>query len=150
MDTFELPPENTEAPGNLQEALLEAATMRQEIDAMEAQLKTKKENFTNLCNMLLSALDLLGVNSLKAHGFTFFKERKSSVSLPKSPEERVALFEFLKTKGIFDSVIGIHSQTLNSLYREFEREAMQEGILDFRMPGVAEPVTLTTLKMRKA
>jgi len=40
--------------------------------------------------------------------------------------------------------------TLNSLYRSLAEDAAKVGILDYRMPGVPEPITYTNLKLRKA
>jgi hypothetical protein len=84
------------------------------------------------------------------HGYLFFKEEKSSVVTPKTIEEKQALFDYLQEKGLFLEMASVNSQTLNALYKYLAAQAAEEGILEFKLPGVPEPTTYTNLKLRRS
>lgn len=133
----------------LNELALQIATFKNEISDLEAQTNVKKEKYQELCDLMLKTLDLADIDSMKAHGYLFYKETKSSVTTPKTVEEKNLLFEFLKEKGIFMEIVSVNSQTLNSLYKNLAQEAAMEGAIDFRLPGVEAPKLYTTLKLKK-
>lgn len=141
--------EPVEAPADLQVITKEAAELKEEIAKLEADVKSKKEKFGKLSGTILKTLELMEIDSVRAHGFLFFKELKSSVTTPKTPEDKKELFDFLQEKGIFLEMVSINSMTLNSLYKSLADEAAKEGVLDFKMPGVPEPTTYTNLKLRR-
>lgn len=136
-------------PGDLQELTKLAAQYRENIRVMERDLKAAQESYGKAADTILRTLDLMDIDSVRAHGFLFFKERKTSVTTPKTPEEKEQLFEFLQQRGIFLEMASVNSQTLNSLYKSLAEEAAEKGVLDFRMPGVGEPTEYISLKMRK-
>lgn len=128
----------------------QAVILKSALDQLERDMEATKEKFQNITGQILKTLDLMEVDSYKASGYTFFKETKSSVKVPKTLEEKALLFDYLKEKGIFMETVSIHSGTLNTLYKNESNEAAEKGILDFRLPGVEEPTTYINLKMRKA
>jgi len=71
-----------------------------------------------------------------------------SVRTPKTPDEKEAFKEYLEEKGALD-LLSINSRTLQSLYKEEMEAALEEGNIDFSMPGVGEPTFTETLTMRK-
>lgn len=132
------------------DATKELAYLKLQIEAQEATTKQLKDRFAILSAEVLKTLELAEVDSIKAHGFTFYKETKSSVTTPKTNEEKQQLFEFLQNRGIFLDTVSVNSMTLNALYKSLAEDAAKEGILDYRMPGVGEPTTYTTLKLRRS
>lgn len=128
---------------------LRLSTLKEQIDKEELVIKQKREEYAEMSKTLLNVLDLLSIDKVSMHGKLFYKETKSSVTLPKTQEDKEALFEFLKEKGIFWEKVSIHSASLNSLYASLSEEALEKGILDFRIPGVSEPTFFTNLKIRK-
>ena len=124
--------------------------MKIEIDSREADLKITKEEFEKLSNVILKMLELSELDSVRAHGFLFFKENKTSVPVPKTIEEKKALFAFLEERGLFLEMVSVHSQTLNSLYKSLSDEALKNGILDFKIPGVGEATNFIKLKLRRS
>lgn len=137
------------AQAQLKEETAIAAMLKREIAEDETALDLKKARFLTRCETILKTLGLLDIESIHAHGFLFFKETKQSVQTPKTPEDKEKLFEFLKSKDLFISMVSINSQTLNSLYKTLESEATAAGILEFELPGVPRPTPYTTLKLRK-
>lgn len=126
------------------------AELKAEITQRETDLGLVKEEYQKLSGAMLRALDLMDLESIKAHGYLFFKETKTSVPVPKTLEDKQALFAYLQGRGIFTESVSVHSATLNSLYRTFAEEAAEKGVLDFRMPGVGEPTSFVNLKLRKS
>lgn len=138
-----------ETPEDLRELAKVAAVLKNEITETEDFLKRKKDRFNEISDRILKTLELLELDNIRAHGFLFFKEVKSSVVTPKTVEDKQKLFDYLKEKGIFMEFASVNSQSLNALYKSLAEEALKEGVLDFRMPGVPEPTSYTTLKLRK-
>lgn len=126
-----------------------AASLKLEIERLETETKAKKEELASTCELIKRTLDLAEIDSIRAHGYLFYKENKTSVSAPKDLDAKRELFKFLEDKGIFLEMVSINSMTLNSLYKSLAEQAMEEGVLDYRMPGVAEPVNYVNLKIRK-
>lgn len=126
------------------------AELKAEITKRETDLGLVKEDYQKLSGAMLRALELMDVESIRAHGYLFYKETKTSVPVPKTLEDKQALFDYLQERGIFLESVSVHSQTLNSLYRTYAEEAAEKGVLDFRMPGVGEPTSFVNLKLRKA
>jgi len=144
-----VPKEPVEAPSDLKVITLEAATLKAQIAKLESELKGKKEKMADICNEILRTLELLELDSIRAHGFLFFKEIKSSVQTPKTPEEKKQLFDFLESKGIFLEMVSINSITLNKLYKDMSEEAAEAGNFDFQIPGIAPATSYTNLKLKK-
>lgn len=148
--------EQTDAQNNttlprpeLADLTLLASELKKKLDDYEKALKTVKDQYNAVTDTILRALELADLDSVKAHGFLFYKQTSTSVTTPKTPEEKQALFEFLQSKGIFLEIASVNSQTLNSLYKSLATEAEEKGNYDFKMPGVGEPTTYTSLKLRR-
>lgn len=137
-------------PPPLEEILADTAALKEEIQLLELAIKQKQVKFQTLSQTILKSLELMEVDQLRAHGFLFYKETKTSVTTPKTPEEKKLLFDYLEERGILLEMASVNSQTLNKLYKDFADEAAKQGVLDFRLPGVPEPTIYTNLKMRRS
>lgn len=126
-----------------------AADLKREIEAVEHSLKIREEALKKVSNEIRNVLEAMELDSLKAHGFTFYIEEKESVKTPKTLEEKRLFFEYLQSIGMYDEMVSINSQTLNSLFKTMSEKAAEEGILDFVMPGIEAPTSYKNLKMRK-
>ena len=98
---------------------------------------------------VLNILEALEIDSVKAHGFNFYKEESMSVKTPKTLEEKEEFFNYLRSQGVFNELVSVNSRTLNSFYKSMAEKAAEDGVLDFKMPGIEEPVPYTKLKMRR-
>lgn len=139
-----------EIPQGIAELTLTASKLKLELEVAEATAAGLKDRLTTVQETILKTLDLMDLESIRAHGFLFFKEQKSSVTTPKTTEDKELLFAFLRERGIFSEMVSVNSMTLNSLYKTLANEAAADGNLDFKLPGVAEPKSYTTLKMRRS
>lgn len=128
---------------------LKASQLKQELDLAETKIKLVKDEYNAVTNTILKTLELMDMDSVKAHGFLFYKQTSTSVTTPKTAEEKELLFKFLADRGIFLEIASVNSQTLNSLYKSLAAEAADEGNYDFKIPGVGEPTSYTSLKLRR-
>lgn len=138
------------ANSGLAELTQEAALLKGEIDELSKLVEAKEKKLKLTRDTILKTLDMMELDQLQAHGFTFYKRNKTSVTTPKTPEEKKQLFDFLESKGIFLEMVSVNSMTLNSLYKSLAEEAAQAGILDYEMPGVGKATEYTTLEMRRS
>lgn len=60
-------------------------------------------------------------------------------------KDQDALTMYLKEKGIYESLATLNAAKLNSYYKAEEEKAMQEGDLDFQIPGME--VTSSRVKL---
>jgi hypothetical protein len=125
------------------------AELKRSIEKAEAAVKVLKGQFTTQSMVMLELLEAHNIDSVKMHGFTFYTQISESVKTPKTLEQKRELFDYLRDKGLFEEMVGVNSQTLNSFYKAMSAQAAELGDLDFRMPGVEEPTPFTELRLRK-
>jgi hypothetical protein len=118
------------------------AAQRGKVDELEAAKKQENEKLDFLEKQLIETLKKLGKTSFNSKSGGFVISYRTSFKVPATPEARLAFFDYLKQKGIFEGMISVHSATLNSFCKK-ELEAAQdrgEG-LDFAIPGI-EPASV--------
>lgn len=135
---------------DLSELANELLATKNELDIKKEELEVAQKHYDEASQQLMNALDALNVDSFKANGHSFFTATKESVRIPKDEESKAKFLAWLKQEGLFDSMISVNSQTLNSLYKAKAEEALKEGNLDFRIPGIDEAVTYKQLRIRKS
>ena len=69
--------------------------------------------------------------------------------MPRTQEQKEAFFEYLKSRDLFWAYASVNSQALNAFYKAEFDAAMQDGDLDFSIPGIDEPDIVETIQMRK-
>lgn len=126
-----------------------ATELKLTIEAKKAELERLQGEFATIQLEMINILETLEIDSIKAHGFNFYIEEKYSVKTPKTLEEKKALFDYLKQQGMYDEMVSVNSQTLNSYYKAMSDQAEGQGILDFQMPGIEPPTSYKQLKMRR-
>jgi hypothetical protein len=118
---------------------------------LEELLKTSNKTLDRLQAQMIAILDRFGRTNYEVPGVgKLVVSERSYVGLPKTPEAKEAFYSYLKDKGIFDELISVNSNTLNSFYKREREIAREEGrALEFKIPGIGEPSTSTTLRMTK-
>ena len=118
-------------------------------EAKKAEAKVFTEEYEKLSAEAMVHLDTLGEDSYKCSAGTIYKINKLNVTLPKTDEEKAALFGHLKERGIFEKYATVNFQSLNSLWNSDYEAAKEDGrALEFKMPGVGEPTLRTTIGLR--
>lgn len=79
---------------------------------------------------------------------TIYIHNRYSVTVPKEPSRRQEFFNYLKDKGVFEDIITVNHQTLNSYWKQEWETAGSSP--DFEIPGVGQPTLFQTVATRKA
>lgn len=122
-------------------------------------LRGERDNFRRLSAQYDERVDeteLKLVNMLEAAGMarfdtdeaTIFRSSRSGARVPKTPAEREAFFAYLRERGLFDHMVTVNSQTLNSWLKEEMRNAEERGDIGFEVPGLNVEVR-QVLSLRK-
>lgn len=123
---------------------------RKKKEELQAQLKIEQEKYEELQAKALVYMKQLGKDSYPSSFGTVSVVKTRSVALPKTPEQKQEFFNYLKSKGLFDNMISVNSQTLNSWYRQEHEIAVEEKrVSDFKVPGLSEPSVYETIRITK-
>lgn len=135
----------------LEELCAEIAKQRDVLDVIDAQKKEENKKLIEFENKLLEMFRSLGKSSYPSKVGTLSVTHRMSVKLPANPEDKKAFFTYLKDRGLFEDMVGVHSATLNSFYKaEFEAAKDRGEGLDFALPGINTPTINETVSFRAA
>lgn len=138
----------------LQDKIRKLKDERDQYDAMKRTLDQIGSSCDALEAEILAHFEESNMTSFRVDGVALISvTEKLSVKTPKTPEEKIAFFNYLKeTKG--DEVM-LHYQTvnsisLNSFYKAEMDTKSPEEKLCFNMPGIGAPTLSKKLSVRKA
>jgi hypothetical protein len=117
--------------------------IERDVSEISAELEEKKDK-------LLSYFEHYEKEKYYANGFTFYTQTRFPVSLPHDLDSKRAFLDYLKERGIYDELVSVNSQTLNSFYKKEMDKAIEEGNVDFKVPGIAEPKAFKKIMFRKS
>jgi hypothetical protein len=124
---------------------------RLEIDQAQDVVKELNKQLASLELTMMEKLHELGKDSYKSEVGTISIIHRTSFKTPKTPEEKAAFFDYLRAKNMFDALVSVNSQTLNSFCKAELETAIAEGRgLDFKIPGIGEPTVQEIIGFRKA
>lgn len=124
--------------------------LRAEKEALEEQVKDKNKELTALQSQIVAALKEHGRENYQSPAGTIYISQKWRVNLPKTEEEKKAMFAKLRDMGIFWEYATVNSNSLNSLVmREWEAAKERGDGMTFAFPGVGQPELYETVGMRK-
>lgn len=119
-------------------------TLGQRLDAEKKKLEdVKKKVLAYMTEYEIEKHNVPGLGSVYA-------QQKFSWKVPKDEDRREAFFNYLKQKQIFESMVTVPSATLNSFAKKELEAAVEEGNVDFEVPGLGEPTSYHVLGMRKS
>lgn len=119
------------------------------VEQAEYEVEKLKKEMNNTGQWLQEFMEQHNKTSYKSCYGNLIMTTRFSVSMPKEPEKREALFNYLKEKGIYENLITINHQSLNSFYKEEMESHLNKGELDFTLPGVSEPSAHRTISLRR-
>jgi hypothetical protein len=124
-----------------------------DLRAKEAEISQHKKAVSEELELAeqkaLSMLEESGMKSFKTPFGTVGVSYRTSVRTPKTEEDKQKLFVYLRERGL-ESMIGVNSMSLNSLYKAGLEQAIAEGKDDFELPGVTEVTMNPIISFRKA
>lgn len=120
----------------------------------EAELSQAKKVVTDELELeekkMIEMLEASDLTQFRGEEGLAFISYKTSVKTPKTEEDRAAFFQYLKDKGLYDQMITVNSQTLNSFYKAEFAEAQEKGNSDFKVPGINEVEVRPQLSFRRS
>lgn len=129
----------------------EIANQRKKVDAAEVVKKGENQILADLEKRLLAVFTAEGKTSYQSKVGTLSVSYRASFKTPKEDSDREAFFSYLKEKGVYDRLITVNSQTLNSFCKQEMEAATERGEgLDFSIPGIESPTLNEVLSFRKA
>jgi len=130
-----------------------SATYRQLKDSIRDIDNKKKEMNADLKKTersLLQAMEDADLDSFKNEHGSFSIGRRTSVKLPSSPEQWDMFWDYLSETGAEGALKTVNSARLNAWYKQEYEIAVEEGNIDFSIPGIEEPTISEYISMRKA
>lgn len=119
-------------------------------DSMSAQWTEENKKLAAMQAKVTTYLKELGRKEYKTPEGGLSIVQKWQVTLPKGEENRTKFFNYLKEQGVFDSLISVNSNTLQSYYKTEFENAKAQGNFEFELPGLGPATLHETITMRKA
>lgn len=149
MDFFEEDEMSEVTVSSLDKLCEEYAEMRLLLDEKKQEIKAKTEELEAIETKIIEALTQSGKNSWDSRAGKVVIQTRYTVAVPKTPEERKKFFDYLKEKGDFDNLITVNSQSLNAYNKQEMEHALENGDVNFKIPGLGEPSMAQFLQLRK-
>lgn len=124
-----------------------AFDLRSEVDMKKAELSAIQKDLDEIENEIVAVLEELGLKSFKSSTGTVETRVRQSVKVPQG-DGRVEFFNYLKERGLFDSLITVNSQTLNAWYKQ-EAEVAQEEKRMLVIPGLEMPTSNVSVVLKR-
>lgn len=109
---------------------------QQQVKELESQIAALKELKNDRAKKVLAYLAGAGLERVDAGGGYAVLEAEVSARVPKTREARESFFDYLKQQGVYDSMITVNSRTLNSWVKAESESQLEQGNVDFRVPGI--------------
>jgi hypothetical protein len=135
--------------GEFQSLCAEAWKQRAKVDELTRVASEESKKLEELKAKVLAYFEQYELEKQHVPGFgTISVINRFSVKVPQG-DNKLAFFEYLKETGIFEAMATVHSQTLNSWFKEKQEAALNEGNLEFSVPGIDEAKLVKTIGFRK-
>lgn len=115
------------------------------VEEYKERLAEQQNVFDDLKSQVIMYLNENNLDKFVTDDVTISKVDKLNVSMT----DKNVFFKYLKEKGLFESMATINYNTLNSYYKNELENAVKEGRLDFKIPGVEEASVFTNVSIRK-
>ncbi len=122
---------------------------RSKVDEMARLQSIESGILETLKAKVLAYMEQYELEKMHVPGFgTLSQINRFTVTVPKG-DQKLEFFEYLKENGTFEDMATVNSMTLNSWFKEKMDEALAEGNIEFKIPGLSEPKVNKTLGFRK-
>ena len=139
-----VPQDKLDALDSTIKELYEARVKR---DDAEAKYNIEAANVKVIEDRLIGLLKTAGRDSFNVPGIgTAYISHRQNFTTPKTGEDKVSLFNFIKSKygeEVLRSMLNIHSATLNS----WAKKELESGVLE--IPGLGQPTSTETMGFRR-
>jgi len=147
-DQATAPPETALTVEQMDQMIVQLREAKSMADIAEESAKTIKAEYDAKRKEVLDALKTLNRDNYSVAGAGMaYISRKEVYTVPKTHQEKTALFNYIKEKYGPDalmSMVGIHSATLTS----WANKETESGEV-MQIPGLEQPTMIETLNFRK-
>lgn len=112
--------------------------------------KDLKAELTEKQLLVKAKLETLEMDSYKSKAGSFSFRMKEGFRVPKDLEAKKLFFSYLEEKGVFDELVSVNSQTLNSWVQAEIEAAEEAGNFDFQLPGLEKSEARVSFTMVQA
>lgn len=134
----------------LEEKIERAFELKKEWQEIKKKQTEKNQELVELQGEIGVILEGLEMTSYKSKAGLFMIQEQVNYRLPQDDESRSAFFNYLKEKGVYDQMIGINSQRLQSFVKAEVELAEREEDFDFLPDGIQKSEVYTKYSMRKS
>jgi hypothetical protein len=137
---------------DLDNLVAEMAKKKAEIEALEEQTTEKNKELAAMQAKAYNYLRELGREDFKSPSGSLSIRQSWSITLPKTPEDKAALFDWMKSKGIYDAYASVHATALKSLFMAERETYIKEGgdPMIFSLPGLTPAKLFETANFTKS
>lgn len=124
------------------------AEKRAEHQSIKAQASAVYDECEQLESSIRKAMEAGGLQRFDGDLAAVSLVEKTSVKIPRDQADREAFFNYLREQGIFDQLISVNSQTLNSWWKQ-EVEVRRAKGLSEEIPGIKDISVFYNVQVRK-
>lgn len=128
----------------LEQMTEKAFELKQIITEEKRQISDLVNDLEMLQLRIIEELEAANLVSFKSKSGTFTYRYNESFKVPKTPEDKEKFFAYLKDKGVYEELVTVNSQTLNS----WVKQEIEENI-DLQIPGLTKTAPYPVASMRK-
>lgn len=110
-------------------------TLREKVKDLEAEIKKINETISPLTQELIEIMEAMDLTRFEGSLGKVNLLTIDYVSNPQSEEDKEKFYDYLKGEGIFDEMVSVHHQKLNSFYKSKLEEAIEKGE-QLNIPGL--------------
>jgi hypothetical protein len=126
------------------------AEQRSRVAEVEEVLSQQKALLEDLKARGVGYLKELGRENFQAPDGTLYIADVWSITLPKTDQDKSAMLDWMKERGIYEKYVTVNASALKSLYMAEWEAAQAKGLgMEFQIPGVQEPKLYQDLRFRK-
>lgn len=119
-----------------QEMCKQLRELSNEIDQQKVILKQLNEKYEEVEKVLMATMEEDELVNFKSDYGTVYISTFDTVSMPQDDGSKAAFYQYLRDKGLYDSMISVNSQKLNGFYRRELEAAKEAGDILFSVPGL--------------
>lgn len=128
----------------------EIFTLKSKAEVQEEALTATNKELGRAEQKCIEILKELGLETFKGSLGQVTPMQVESYPTPKDPDDRALFFNHLRERNLFDSMITVNYQTLNSWAKEEYQQAKDRGDIFFTIPGLSAPTIAHRLRKTPA
>ena len=148
-EAFEEKPMTDISLMEFEKAIQDYAEAKGEVERLGALKNKATEVMDMFESKVMSIMQAFQKTSYRSSYGLLVRSERWSWKTPKSDEDKEAFYGYLKEKGLFDTMISVNSQTLNSFAKKELDVAKEAGDIDFAIPGMGEPSLTEMIALRR-